>query len=132
MTEQQQREMVDLRPTLVNLQCSLALTDTTQLSLHFSLTSMTLRPVDGTVEQSLEEQLTKQISSLTFSQIRRLLGYDAPLTPKLQEEAFSPAASLSVVNSQNDTTLGQKPNTVGSEHLFVVSGSFEHNTAAAG
>jgi hypothetical protein len=124
--------MLDLRPTSVNLQCSLALTETTQLSLHFSLTSMTLRSVDGVVEQSLEEQLTRQISSLTFSEIRRLLGYENPSPPKLQEEVFCPTAPLSVVNSQRDTMVGQKPNTVGPEHLFVVSGSFEHTTAAVG
>jgi len=131
MTEQPQQEVMDLRSALVNLQCSLALTDTTQLSLHFSLTSMTLKPVDGAVEQSLEEQLTKQISSLTFSQIRRLLGYDAPSIPRPQKEASPPAAPLSVVNnSQSDTSLGQKLNLATPEHLFVVSGSFEHNTAA--
>jgi hypothetical protein len=132
MTEHQQQEVVGLRSALVNLQCSLALTDTSQLSLHFSLTSMTLQPVDGAVEQSLEEQLTKQISSLTFSEIRRLLGYDASSASGLQKEASPATASLSVVSSRTDNTSpGYKPtNMMGPEPFFAVSGTFEHNTAA--
>jgi hypothetical protein len=129
MTEQPQLEMVDLRSALVNLQCSLALTDTSQLSLHFTLTSMTLQPVGGAVELSLEEQLTKQIYSLTFSEIRRLLGYDTSSAPRSQKEASPPAASLSSVNNPSDTSPRQRSNLAAPEHLFIVSGSFEHNSA---